>query len=279
MGQMIAIATSFIFVLIGFMGGMAFAPYFSTSADLLSKLNHFQPSEAVSSPTMVSFFEAAGPITCYVYPLVQCLSGIPVFCTVIRYNLLNGHILKSAWSANAIAIALPFVAAILLYHGNGFNLMLNWTGSVFSSFINFVLPIVFYYKALLRTDNEWERVSKSSHHLSLVRRSRNSTPISKQRAAQSEPEICDSVQNCKSAANSVSTESDELLFVLPSQYASMRESPQVLRDNNESNEFVVRQHEQRREAIRKSRHTLCFLAFATSLALAAFVMDFVPYFG
>merc|ERR1719245_2271063 len=70
-----------------------------------------------------------------------------------------------------IAIFIPFFVSIILYHGNGFNNLLNWTGVLFASFINFVLPIYFRYRSLLRPKNVWYLISKSSHHLEQLEKS------------------------------------------------------------------------------------------------------------
>merc|ERR1712154_442666 len=159
-------------VCVGYVGGIAFYPYFRGSADMLSKLNNFHPNpKKLTNVHIIHFFRWFGPISGYIYPLIQCASGIPPFCSIIRYNLMNTKILKSEWSANIVAIIIPFTASIILYHGNGFNNLLNWTGVLFSSFINFILPIFFYYKSLLRPKNIWYIISKSQHHLDQISKS------------------------------------------------------------------------------------------------------------
>ena len=153
-------------VTVGYFGGIAFFPYYKTPADMLSKLNNFKPDPTkLANPHIIAFFKWFGPISGYIYPLIQSASGIPPFCSIIRYNLLNAKMLKSKWSANIIAIAIPFCVSIILYHGNGFNNLLNWTGVLFASFINFILPIYFRYKSLLRPKSVWYLISKSEHHL------------------------------------------------------------------------------------------------------------------
>eukprot|EP01084_Bolivina_argentea_P177791 307460_1 len=161
------------YLIVGYVGGIAFSPYYNSSADLLSKLNNFKPNSKLTNVYVISFFEWFGPISGYLYPLVQSASGIPPFCAVIRYNLLNSGILQSGsnfW-ANILSVFIPFVVSIILYHGNGFNNLLNWTGVVFSSFINYILPILFYYKALKRPKHIWYQISKSQHHLDQLSKS------------------------------------------------------------------------------------------------------------
>eukprot|EP01084_Bolivina_argentea_P120787 214136_1 len=159
----VCILTLLCFVFTGYFGGIAFNPYYMTSADMLAKLNNFQPNSNLKNQTLIKFFTYFGPISGYIYPLIQTASGIPVFCAIIRYNLLNTHILKTKWSANIIAIFIPFFFSIILYHGNGFNNLLNWTGLCFSSFINYILPIFFYYKSILRPKDIWYQIAESPH--------------------------------------------------------------------------------------------------------------------
>ena len=176
----VCIGTLICFILIGYLGGIAFSPYYTTSADLLSKLNDFMPNHHIQDAKVINFFKYFGAIFCYFYPILQNLTGIPVFAAVIRCNLINTNILKSRRSANILSIWIPFVFSIVLYHGNGFNVMLNWSGVLLSSFINFVLPIFFYYKALLRTQSEWTQVASSEHHrLMLEKRNLNLNKLTK----------------------------------------------------------------------------------------------------
>ena len=256
---------------------------------MLSKLNHFRAASSITNPTLIRFFETIGPISCYFYPILQCLTGIPVFCTVIRYNLINTHILKSQWAANTVAIVLPFAASVFLYHGAGFNMMLNWTGSIFSSFVNFILPIFFYYTEPRPPQSDWERIATSDHHLSLLRRSKvdldaasivghgDEREIAYSHylgASQSPLEIVDKVDLTTSNASSRSVESDGLLFGVPRSYNSMFLSAERRADQDVS--LVIKNHAQRR-ANQRARKALCFLTFTVMLALAAFGLDFVPY--
>jgi len=284
--QCVALGTSATFVLVGLVGGMAFAPYFATTGDLLSKLNHFRAAESISSPTLIALFETLGPVSCYLYPILQCLSGIPVFCTVVRYNLINTHILRSKWAANTVAIVLPFSASVVLYHGNGFNAMLNWTGSVFSSFVNFILPIFFYYRAVLRPQADWERIARSDHHLALLRRCKinvhsapnvdtgdhRKTAYSQCLGSHSPLEI---VERGDSKTDTRSVESDGLLFGIPRSYNSVFAAPD--RAYGDDIDRVIRGHAEKKAA-RRARKALCFLALTLLMALTSFGMDIVPYF-
>eukprot|EP01084_Bolivina_argentea_P106465 190503_1 len=93
------VATLLCCVVVGYVGGIAFYPYYMQSADLLSKLNNFEPNHHLTNIYVIRFFQWFGPISGYVYPLVQCASGIPPFCSIIRYNLMNTGILHSKCSA------------------------------------------------------------------------------------------------------------------------------------------------------------------------------------
>ena len=260
--------------------------------DMLSKLNHFKAAPSITNPTLIHFFETLGPVSCYFYPILQCLTGIPVFCTVIRYNLINTHILKTKWTANMVAIVFPFMASIFLYHGAGFNIMLNWTGSIFSSFINFVLPIFFYYKAVLRPQSDWERIATSDHHISLLRRSKidifdvNAASIvgdgdereiaysHYKGASQSPLEIEDSTDINEVKRNKYLTESDGLLLGMPRNYNTLFSSAEMVGDDVS---LVIRNHAEER-ARRRARKALCFLTFTILMTLATLGLDCVPYF-
>jgi len=283
-----------VFILVGMMGGMAFRPFYTTTGDMLSKLNNFKVAPSITNPTLIEFFETLGPVSCYFYPIIQCLTGIPVFCTVIRYNLINTHILESKWTANMVAITLPFAVSIILYHGAGFNHMLNWTGAVFSSFINFILPILFYYKAVLRPQAAWEKIATSEHHLSLLRRSKIDLDIDLNTASivgdgdereiyymrtgssQSPLEIMEhgDVKGSLLDCDKKRTESDGLLMGIPRGYDSLFSSAERMEDNVD---VIIQSHAERR-ASRRARKALCFLTFTVAMALTAFGLDFVPYF-
>jgi len=296
--QCIAVGTSVVFILVGMMGGMAFKPFYTTTGDMLSKLNNFKVAPSITDPTLIHFFETLGPVSCYFYPIIQCLTGIPVFCTVIRYNLINTHILETKWTANMVAIALPFTVSIILYHGAGFNHMLNWTGAVFSSFINFILPILFYYKAVLRPQSIWEKIATSEHHLSLLRRSNLDLDLNTASIVGDGDEREIAYYDCTGIGSSQSpleivehgdikgsgsllgidkrrTESDGLLMGIPRGYDSLFSSAERMEDNDV--DVVIRTHAERR-ASRRARKALCFLVFTVVLALTAFGLDFVPYF-
>eukprot|EP01084_Bolivina_argentea_P120788 214137_1 len=246
-----SIITAFWFIIIGYFGGIAFYPYYNTNGDMLSKLNHFMPNKYITNDTLITFFRYLGPISCYSYPLLQCLTQIPVFAIIIRYNLINTHILNKEWSANIIAIWIPFLLSIFLYHGNGFNFILNWTGVVFASFVNFILPIFFYYKSMMRPKAEWSVISFSKHHKNLLDRSN----VDLKRMLEIEHGIV--VSNEIDAKRRFS-ETDVLLLDVPKTYNSS--------DNEEVTRGVL---------MNRARKALYLLTFTICLAVFAFCLDVI----
>merc|ERR1719229_1721027 len=76
----VSLLTLLCFAFTGYFGGITFAPYYMTSADMLAKLNDFKVSSSIQNQALISFFTYFAPISAYMYPLIQTASGIPVFC-------------------------------------------------------------------------------------------------------------------------------------------------------------------------------------------------------
>jgi amino acid permease len=67
-----------VFIVLGVMGALAYAPFFNTDADVLDKLNQ-------SGNSLIR-------VTYFLFPIVVNLTSIPIFSIVIKYNLLSNHI-------------------------------------------------------------------------------------------------------------------------------------------------------------------------------------------
>ena len=65
--------------------------------------------------------------------------GIPIFCILMRYNLVVGGVCSPAAGLFAGGL-LPWLLSWLAYTGHAERELLSWTGLTLSSFINFVCP-------------------------------------------------------------------------------------------------------------------------------------------
>eukprot|EP01083_Nonionella_stella_P089358 249341_1 len=83
-----------------------------------------------------------GQISVYLYPIIQNITSIPVFCIIIRYNLQNSGLTK--YGANFISIIVPWLLCIPLFTGSGFTNLCDFTGIVLASLVNFILPPYLY---------------------------------------------------------------------------------------------------------------------------------------
>ena len=88
------------------------------------------------------FGGSIGKISVYLYPIIQNITSIPVFCIIIRYNLENSGMSKRI--SHFISVIVPWILAIPLFTGSGFTNLCDFTGIVLASFVNFILPPYLY---------------------------------------------------------------------------------------------------------------------------------------
>ncbi len=87
-----------------------------------------------------------GKISVYLYPIIQNITSIPVFCIIIRYNLQNSGLTK--YVSNFISILVPWLLSIPLFTGSGFTNLCDFTGIILTSVVNFILPPWLYLLAI-----------------------------------------------------------------------------------------------------------------------------------
>ncbi|CAD7927137.1 unnamed protein product [Amoebophrya sp. A25] len=97
--------------------------------------------------------------TCYTFPLVASLTGVPLCSIVCRYNLLEQGLCNSPWVANFWSILIPWLVSIPLQtmsHGEGTQSFLTCGSLVFGTFVNFVIPFFTFlkYNELFLTNGE-----------------------------------------------------------------------------------------------------------------------------
>jgi amino acid permease len=130
--------STLIFVSLGAFGALAYAS-FPDSTDVLDKLNQ-------SGNTLMR-------VTYFLFPFVVNLTTIPIVSIVIKYNFLSNQVVSKP-VANFIAVILPWLIAIPLYTGAGFNTIITWTGAFVSGIVNFIVPMYMYVLAIRKYCNE-----------------------------------------------------------------------------------------------------------------------------
>jgi len=123
-----------LYTLIGVVGALAFAD-FGSSGNLFSKLN---ASGSFVAQSTVS-----------VYPVLQNLTSIPVFCIFMKYNMMQlGWFNRSG--ATMVAFLVPWLLSVPLYGGRGFEWVAELGGLVFSTAVNIIIPVALFVLARRR---------------------------------------------------------------------------------------------------------------------------------
>jgi hypothetical protein len=79
--------------------------------------------------------------------------GIPLFSVLTRMNL-TGSGLCSHGTGNALAVYLPFSISWLLYQGEAVTELLSWGGTLFTSIVAFILPLLLALHTVMEFDME-----------------------------------------------------------------------------------------------------------------------------
>uniref|UniRef100_A0A7S2D668 Uncharacterized protein n=1 Tax=Octactis speculum TaxID=3111310 RepID=A0A7S2D668_9STRA len=67
--------------------------------------------------------------------------GIPIFCVLMRYNLVVGGLCSPFWG-NFWGSVFPWLVSWTLYQGHFVLEMLSWSGLLLNGFIDFICPIL-----------------------------------------------------------------------------------------------------------------------------------------
>ena len=124
-------------VIIGVIAGLAFAPQLGSSKNLIDLAN-----------------ESDRPMTLaavYIFSLANNVTTIPVFSIMVRYTLIEHKVIRKPWLANVVAIALPWLLVIPFSTGAGFDLVIDFGGSIFIGVTCFVAPPVLFICAMRPT--------------------------------------------------------------------------------------------------------------------------------
>lgn len=121
-------------VIIGVIAGLAFVPQLGSSKNLIDLAN-----------------ESDRPLTIaavYVFSLANNVTTIPVFSIMVRYTLIEHKLIRKPWLANLVAIALPWLLVIPFSTGSGFELVIDFGGSIFIGVTCFVAPPILFICAM-----------------------------------------------------------------------------------------------------------------------------------
>ena len=128
-----------LFVVAGLLCALSFTPW-TDSSTLLDKVYSFPTS-----------FTPLARLSFYVFPIVANLTSIPVNSIFQRLNLVEqGY---PPLVSTVVAVALPWLVAVFLYAGSGYDELVTWSGVCITSVVNFIIPPTVYIIARRR----WQR--------------------------------------------------------------------------------------------------------------------------
>lgn len=88
-------------------------------------------------------------VTFFLFPACVNLTSIPVNSIMQRYNLKEAGVCGPKWAA-FWGVVLPWLLAVPLYTGNGYQTLVTWSGLVLLSSVNFIFPPIIYLIAVRR---------------------------------------------------------------------------------------------------------------------------------
>lgn len=121
-------------VIIGVLAALAFPPDLDSDKNLIDLANSTNRGLTIAAV--------------YIFSLANNVTTVPVFSIMIRYTLMEHKIIKKAWIANILAIALPWLLVVPFSTGSGFNKMIDFGGSIFIGVTCFVAPPILFICAL-----------------------------------------------------------------------------------------------------------------------------------
>ena len=121
-------------LIIGTVAALAFPPELGSNKNLIDFANGSDRALTIAAV--------------YVFCLANNITTIPVFSIMIRYTLLEHKILRKPWIANLLAILLPWMLVIPFSTGSGFDVIIEFGGSIFIGVTCFVAPPVLFLCAL-----------------------------------------------------------------------------------------------------------------------------------
>eukprot|EP00913_Durusdinium_trenchii_P030217 g28312.t1 len=93
----------------------------------------------------------AALVSVQAYAISANLASIPIFSILMRYNLIESHVCGPK-AAGAVSVLLPFGVSVLLYTGEGFKDIVDFSGTFTSALVNLMVPSLLFLAALHRDD-------------------------------------------------------------------------------------------------------------------------------
>ncbi|KAJ8609829.1 hypothetical protein CTAYLR_008135 [Chrysophaeum taylorii] len=121
------------YVAVGWAGGLAYA---RASDNVLDEL---------TAPSATFVTRICGGL--FAYAIIGL--GIPIFCVLMRYNLVAGNVCPPR-AATFVSAWLPWCLSFMVYRGHGILALLSWSGLVLNSLVDFILPMLAVLAALKR---------------------------------------------------------------------------------------------------------------------------------
>ncbi|KXS18074.1 hypothetical protein M427DRAFT_221514 [Gonapodya prolifera JEL478] len=104
----------------------------------------------------------------YIFTIAVLMASIPVTCIVARNNLVQNEIL-SYRIATVFTHVLPWLASIPMQTGSAINTWTNWTGLLFISTANFIIPFLIYLRATSFRDGYENGRALTKHQRNILR--------------------------------------------------------------------------------------------------------------
>lgn len=80
-------------------------------------------------------------VSAFIFGVFVVGLGIPVFCVVMRYNLLVGGVCKN-FTATLLGVVMPWALSWLLYQGKAAEIFISASGVVLISLVGFIGPLI-----------------------------------------------------------------------------------------------------------------------------------------
>lgn len=154
------------YILVGVLGGMAFAPYYQTDETLLSKLNQISDKDAGQWVRTTAFASVEA------YAISANLASIPIFSILMRYNLIDSGVMGPK-AAGALSVLVPFGVSVILYTGQGFKNIVDFSGTFTSAFVNLMVPSLLYLSALGETERNLDASAREPDLQNVLRVNRH----------------------------------------------------------------------------------------------------------
>lgn len=118
------VSSTLLYAAVGWLGGRAFDE---------------MPDNMLACLSASDRVDAATHVCALLFGVFIIGCGIPVFCVLLRYNLVVSGVCREGWGLFWGGI-FPWLMAWLVYRGHGVLELLSWSGLVLNGFVDFLCP-------------------------------------------------------------------------------------------------------------------------------------------